>query len=66
MSIAARHTGGKQMAMTTSATQAKHEAELRAAEVGLAKAIAADKPAHIIAYWKQKVTACRYLAGVDA
>lgn len=68
-----KHTGGQtmpeQMHMTmpttVSASRVKREDALDEARKGYARAIEADKPDHILNYWRQKVGAIEYLLGRD-
>lgn len=48
-------------AQTSSITRAKREAALQEAKKGYARAIEADKPQHILNYWRQKVDAIQWL-----
>lgn len=53
------------IAATSSTTRAKREASLDEARTGYARAIEADKPEHILHYWRQKIGAIEFLLGRD-
>lgn len=49
----------------SSTTRATNETALREAKEGLARAITADKPQHILDYWQRKVNAAQWLLDGD-